>query len=205
MLGLPKSTEIFRRLPKKALYETCPLAPAVRAKIDAAVSKMILMNEIRADNPQSQSIFVLQILLKTPNPDEKAIAAIPAVIPQRIVCVLTYGAESRLAVYHTTWLATERKKTDTWPLSLRGTTTDALWEHIVAEIGGIAETRGKTLEERIAQDARRKKLEKEIKHLERQARAECQPHRKYRLVETIKAARAEWERLGASSEPKENT
>lgn len=201
MLGLPKSTEISHRLPKNALQKIDKISAAQRARIDADVAKMMLVHEIRPDmttggDEKGRGIFVLQLFLKTPTPDEKALTALSAAIPQRIVCVLTYGDKSCLAVYHTTWLRTDWQETETLRLPLRGTTTDAVWAHIVAGIGCIPDGPGTTLAEHIRRAERRKALEKEIERLDKKARAERQPRRKYELYETLKAARAEWEKLG---------
>ena len=45
---------------------------------------------------------------------------------------------------------------------------------------------GNTLDEQIAADERRQKIEKEIAKLEKQARAEKQPKKKFELVQRIK-------------------
>ena len=45
---------------------------------------------------------------------------------------------------------------------------------------------GNTLDEQIAADERRQKIEKEIAKLEKQARAEKQPKKKFELVQKIK-------------------
>ena len=58
--------------------------------------------------------------------------------------------------------------------------------NIIVQIGGIEIAEGKTLDEQLATDGERDKLLKKIELLERQARSERQPRRKWELVEEIK-------------------
>lgn len=54
------------------------------------------------------------------------------------------------------------------------------------DIGGVGIADGNTLDEQIATDERRQKIEKEIVKLEKQARAEKQPKKKFELVQRIR-------------------
>lgn len=58
--------------------------------------------------------------------------------------------------------------------------------NIVVDIGGVSIADGNTLDEQIAANERRQKIEKEIAKLEKQARAEKQPKKKFKLVQQIK-------------------
>lgn len=70
---------------------------------------------------------------------------------------------------------------------------DKVWENIVVDIGGVSIADGNTLDEQIAADERRQKIEKEIAKLEKQARAEKQPKKKFELVQQIKKLKEELE------------
>ena len=50
MLGLPKSTEISKLLPKKDIYAKFQLNAATKEKIDADISKITIVNEISPNN-----------------------------------------------------------------------------------------------------------------------------------------------------------
>lgn len=80
-----------------------------------------------------------------------------------------------------------------WTLPLTGLNLDQAWEHIVAQIAGIDREPGRDLDEQLAQAAQREKLKKEIARLEKQARAERQPKKKFELVQKIKAKQQEVE------------
>lgn len=65
-------------------------------------------------------------------------------------------------------------------------TLDKVWENIVVDIGEVSIADGNTLDEQIAADERRQKIEKELAKLEKQARAEKQPKKKFELVQQIR-------------------
>ena len=56
----------------------------------------------------------------------------------------------------------------------------------MVDIGGVSIADGNTPDEQIAADERRQKIEKEIAKLEKQARTEKQPKKKFELVQQIK-------------------
>ena len=70
MLGLPKSTEMWKQLPKKAVYAKFHLNTAAKEKIDADISKITIVNEVTPDKihvpagEQVSGIFVLHVMLK---------------------------------------------------------------------------------------------------------------------------------------------
>ena len=68
---------------------------------------------------------------------------------------------------------------------------DAVWESVVTQIGHIEIEGSHTLNEQIALDDKRAKLQKEIDKLEKQARAEKQPKKKFELVQRMKQLREE--------------
>ena len=49
MLGLPKATELSKQLPKNAIYAKFQMNTAEKAKIDADISKITIVNEVSAD------------------------------------------------------------------------------------------------------------------------------------------------------------
>lgn len=193
MLGLPKTTEMSKQLPKKAIYTKFQMNTAAKEKIDADISRITIVNEIapnKVNIPSGEdvkSFFVLLVSLKRKEYDEKTIATLSKLIPQNILFVLEYEDESRLAIYHTkvmqtAWIPTEEQKVE-----LKGLNLDTVWENIVIDVGGVNIEKGNTLDEQIEINEKKQKLEKEIAKLEKQARAEKQPKKKFELVQMIKA------------------
>ena len=192
MLGLPKSTEMNKQLPKKAIYAKFQMNTASRDKVDADISRIVIVNEIspsRINIPAGEevgSFFVLLVALKKKNFDEKTIAALSKLIPQNILFVLEFEGQSKLAVYRTKLLQTDWKPTESCTLELRGLTLDKVWENAIRSLELGVWNEELSLDENLAIHDRRSKLEKEIAKLEKQARAEKQPKKKFEFVQRIK-------------------
>lgn len=191
MLGLPKTTELSKQLPKNAIYAKFQMNTAEKAKIDADIFRITIVNEVSAakiniaEGEQVQSFFVLLVILKRKDFEVKTITNISKLIPQNMLLILTYGDEAKLATYHTKLMQTDWKRKDDLSIELKGLNMDAVWENIIIQIGGIKIAQGNTLDEQIAVDEQRMKLQKEIAKLEKQARAEKQPKKKFELVQQI--------------------
>jgi hypothetical protein len=107
---------------------------------------------------------------------------------------LQYEDTVRLAVHRAeSVLVSESKPLHEWKLSLRGLDLGAIWENIIAEIGSIDLTEGKSLDDTIVANERREKLKKKIAALEKKAMNEKQPRRKWELVEEVKRLKNEME------------
>ena len=115
--------------------------------------------------------------------DDKTIITISKLIPQNMLLVLECGDEAKLATYHTKLMQTEWKRKEALSVELKGLNLDSVWENIIMQIGGITVNQGNTLDEQIAAGEHRQKIEKEIAKLEKQARAEKQPKKKFELVQ----------------------
>ena len=206
MLGLPKTTEMSKQLPKKAIYAKFQMNTAAREKIDADISRITIVNEIAPNKvnipagDDVKSFFVLLVSLKRKEFDEKTIATLSKLIPQNMLFILECNGESRLTIYHTKIMQTEWKPTDEHKIELRGLNLDKVWENIVAQIGNVTIERGNTLDEQIVVNEKRQKLEKEIAKLEKQARAEKQPKKKFELAGKVKALKKEIEMTANSVE-----
>lgn len=191
MLGLPKSTELNKQLPKKAIYAKFQMSPAAKAKFDADISRINIVGEISpnttgiAQGQTVSSIFVLQVILKQHNFQASTIAQISKLIDQNMLLILDCGTERKLAIYHTKLIQTDWCPADVCAIELNGLDLDSAWENFITQVGGITIQEGNTLDEQIAADEQRVKLEKEIARLEKLAWAEKQPKKKYELVQQI--------------------
>ena len=192
MLGLPKSTEMNKQLPKKAIYAKFQMNTAAKDKVDADISRIVIVNEIspsRINIPAGEevsSFFVLLVALKKKNFDEKTIAALSKLIPQNILFVLEFEGQSKLAVYRTKLMQTDWKPTESCTIELRGLTLDKVWENAIRSLELGVWNEELSLDENLALHERQEKLEKEIAKLEKQARAEKQPKKKFELVQQIR-------------------
>lgn len=197
MLGLPKATELNKQLPKNAIYAKFQMNTAERAKIDADISRITIVNEVSpakiniADGEQVKSFFVLLVALKRKDFEDKTIITISKLIPQNMLLVLEYDGEAKLATYHTKLMQTDWKRKEEFSIELKGLNMDAVWENIIVQIGGITIEQGNTLDEQIAVDEQRMKIQKEIDRLTKLAKNEKQPKKKFELVQKINGLKKE--------------
>ena len=125
------------------------------------------------------------VSLKRKEYDERTIAQISKLIIQNMLLVLEYQDECRLAIYHTKLIQSEWQKTADCTVTLRGLDLSAVWQNVVTQVGEIHVEEGNTLEQQIAVDEHRAKVQKEIARLEKLARKETQPKKKFELVQRI--------------------
>ena len=192
MLGLPKSTELSKQLPKKAIYEKFNMNTAAKEKFDADISRINIVAEISpntvsiAKGETVSAIYVLQVILKQKEFDSRTISQISKLIEQNMLLLLDFDGERKLAIHHTKLIQSDWKPSDDCLVSLTGLNLDTVWENLITQVGGIEIEQGHSLDEQIASDEQKAKLEKEIARLERMARNEKQPKKKFELVQQIK-------------------
>lgn len=191
LLGLPKTTELNKQLPKKAIYAKFQMSPAAKAKFDADISRINIVGEISpnttgiAQGQTVSSIFVLQVILKQHNFQASTIAQISKLIDQNMLLILDCGADRKLAIYHTKLIQTEWGSADVCIIELKGLDLDSVWENLVKSLEGGVWSEELSLDENIALHEQQAKLQKEITRLEKLARAEKQPKKKFELVQQI--------------------
>jgi hypothetical protein len=165
---------------------------AAKDRFDADISRISIVGEISprtvgiAAGESIASIFVLLVSLKHKDFQANTIAQISKLIDQNMVLVLDCDGERKLAIHHTKLLQTDWKSSDECSVALTGLNLDAVWENLITQVGSIEIEQGHSLDEQIAADELKAKLEKEIARLEKQARNEKQPKKKFELAQKIK-------------------
>lgn len=191
MLGLPKSTEIKKQLPKNAIYAKFQMNTAAKEKIDADISRITIVNEVTAEKinvdkgEEVTSFFVMHVALKRRNFDEKNIITLSKLIPQKMLMVLEFDKKIKITTFHTKLMQTDWKEIDSYKLELKGLNIDKVWENIIIQIGDVTIEQGNTLEQQIVLDDKKQKLSKEIERLEKMARNEKQPKKKFEIVKSL--------------------
>lgn len=193
MLGLPKTTEISKPLPKTAIFAKFELKPKQREHFDADISRMQLVNAISPTTipalrkgKEVECIYVVDVVLKRANYDPKNIILLNKLIPQKMLFALHYEGLVQLAIFHTKLICSQWQATATVDLDLQGLDLDKVWENLVMTIGNIVLKDDHTLKEQIDNDEAKAKLQKEIELLEKKARNEKQQRKKLELFEEIK-------------------
>lgn len=151
MLGLPKATETNKPLPKTLVYKQFGLTAQQRARFDASISRMAIVNVVSPDTVPGlivgeniKSFYVLSVLLKRKDYDAKNIAVLAKLIPQHLLFALQYEDEIQLAIFQ------EKLFTSPWntianiqALSLKGLNLDRVWDNIVTTVAAFP-SKGKT-------------------------------------------------------------
>lgn len=188
MLGLPKTTEIAKQLPKKAIYSKFELKPTQRDRFDADISRIDIVNIVSPntvpglkEGERVKEFYVLLVSLKQEDYDEKNILLLSKLIKQHMIFALAYQDRVRLAVVHEKLFATDWEPLADALLPLMGFDMDKVWENIVMAIGHFEVMEGVTIEEQITIDGEKQKVIKQIETLEKRCRAEKQPRRRYEL------------------------
>lgn len=194
MLGLPKATEIRKIIPKKAIYQTfkTELTSDKRAKFDADISKIILVNELSARTlnlPASDSkpIFALNILLKRKDYDKNNIITIAKLFQQKLLLILQCEDEAQLAIYQTKLINNAWQKISEQKINIEGLNLHSIWENLVIQIGEIELKAENTLDEQIKADDERAKLISKIEALKKKMKITKQPRKKFEINQEIKA------------------
>lgn len=199
MLGLPASTEIRKVITKKKVYEHfgTEMSAERRKSFDADIARITLANEISPVSmniPEGESVksfFVILIALRRKDYDKQNIAFIAKMLGQKLLLVLEYERQQSLAIWQTRLILQDWTAPENIHAEIVGLDLDKVWDNIVAGIAGVEVAQGQTLDQQLAVQQKRQKLEKEIAKLEKLAWAEKQPKRKMELKERLSELRKE--------------
>ena len=109
--------------------------------------------------------------------------------------MLEYEGKSKLAIYHINLLQTDWQPTDQCHVELRGLSFDKIWENLILDVGGLSLKVGNTLDDQIKENVQKQKLEREIARLEKQARTERQPKKKFEMVQRMRMYQKKMEEI----------
>lgn len=216
MLGLPKSTEFNRRIPKQKFYENLTVSPALKRIFVEQIRVIWWRNKIApstmnlAAGETVPEIEVLEVCLSTPQLDEAVLRQIDKEIPYHILFLLEYEGKYQAwtaykeaagsgtnafrvdSYYHTDWM-----EEAALPLKLDGLNTDRVYENFVRQIAGetLTSGAGETLKESVERDKRRQELQKQITALQVKVRRERQLNKQVQLNTELKRLKKELEEL----------
>ena len=216
MLGLPKSTEFNKRIPKQKFYENLNVTPAIRRIFIDQIKVIYWRNKIAsttmnlAAGEAVTEIEVFEIRLAAPQLDVSVLKQIDKEIPYHILFLLEYegryqawtaykesaaSGNSAFKVgtyYHTDWLPEQEL-----PLKVDGLSTDAVYENFVRQIAGdvLQTDSAESLKESVERDERKQKLQKQIAALQAKVRKEKQLNKQVQLNAELKKLRKVLEEL----------
>lgn len=216
MLGLPKSTEFSKRIPKQKLYDNLTVTPALKRCFVEQVKIIYWKNKIAATTTNlavGQSVEELQIFeirLNQQSLDESVLRQIDKEIPYHILYLLEYEGKYQAWIaykeiagsgsntfkvnqyYHTGWLSE-----DELPLKLEGLNTDAVYENFVRQIAGeqLTAAPAESLRESVERSQQREALQKQIDKLQAKIRKEKQLNRQMEMNAELKILKKKLEVL----------
>lgn len=217
MLGLPKSTEFNKRIPKQKFYDNLTVSPTLKRSFVDQIRIIYWANKIApstvnlAEGKNVTEIEVFHIRLNQETLDENVLKQIDREIPYHILFVLEYDGKYKAVMgykeaagsgkasfkvdryYQTEWLPENEL-----PVHLDGLNVDAVYENFVRQIAGNtlqAVTPQETLKESVARNDRRDELQKQINKLQAKIRKEKQLNRQMEMNTELKKLRKELEEI----------
>ena len=155
MIGLPKTTEFNKRIPKQKFYENMDISPALKRIFTEQVKTIYWRNKIAASTinlaggNDVTEIEVFEIRLNSKELDDAFLRQIDRKIPYHILFLLEYGGKYQARIgYKETLLSgkntfkvnayyqTEWMDEDNLPLKLEGLSIEAVYENFVRQVAG---------------------------------------------------------------------
>ncbi len=216
MIGLPKSTEFNRRIPKQKFYENLGVTPTQKRFFIDQINTIWWRNKIApatmnlAAGKTVSEIEVFEIKLSISQLDESVLQLIDQEIPYHILFLLEFDGKYQAwtaykeaiatgknafkvgAYYHTDWI-TESEL----PLHSDGLNMDQVYENFVRQIAGevLKAENEESLKEAVERDTQRKQLEKQIAALQARIRKEKQLNKQIQMNADLKKLKKELEVL----------
>lgn len=215
MLGLPKSTEFNKRLPKQKFYGNLTITPALKKNFVDDIRVIYWRNKIAASTMNLATgqtvteIEVFEICLSTQTVNEAILRQIDREIPYHILFLLKYGDKYQAWIgykeatmgnnafkvnhyYHTDWMAEGEL-----PLKVEGLNLDAVYENFVRQLAGteLEQSEGvqETLQEAVQRSEQKAKLQKQIESLQTKIRKEKQLNKQMEMNAELKKLKKELE------------
>ena len=215
MIGLPKTTEFNKRIPKQKFYENIDVSPALKKVFVEQVKTIYWKNKIAtstmnlAPGNDVTELEVFEVRLNSPVLDDSLLRQIDKEIPYHILFLLEYEGKYQSWIgykeatasgnkafkvngyYHTEWLSE-----DEIPLKVEGLSIDAVYENFVRQIAGDklkTETAGESLKDSVARDEQKQLLQKQITALQAKIRKEKQLNKQMQMNNELKKLKKELE------------
>lgn len=198
MLGLPKTTEFNKRIPKQKFYEQIEITPALKRVFIDKIRTIYWKNKLAATTlniaagERVTEIEVFEVRLTEPLLDEAVLKQIDKEIPYHILFLLEYDGKYQAWIgykeatesgknafkvsryYHTDWMEEENL-----PLKIEGLNIDSIYDNFVRQIasGTLQADKSESLKESVEKETFRLNLQKQISALEAKMRKEKQLNR----------------------------
>ena len=217
MLGLSKTTEFNRRIPKIKFYENINITPSLKRLFVDQVKNIYWRNKIAVtttnltDGKYVTEIEVFEINLNSSQVNIELLKLIDSIIPYHILYILEYNGKYQAWIgykettdiekkkskvdryYHTDWI--EEKD---FVVKLEGLNLDDVYENLVRQIAGDklqSDNSTKTLKQSVERDKEIETLQKQISTLQNKIRKEKQLNKQIEMNTELKKLKSVLEKL----------
>ena len=216
MLGLPKSTEFNKRIPKQKFYENLSVTPELKRVFIDQIKVIYWRNKVAtttmnlAAGEAVTEVEVFEVKLATPQLDISVLRQIDKEIPYHIIFLLEYDGKYQAwtaykeaatsgnnafkvgPYYHTKWFLESEI-----PIKVDGLSIDKVYENFVRQIAGDAlqSDCAESLKESVKNDAIRQELQRQITALQSRVRKEKQLNKQVQMNTELKRLKKKLRRL----------
>lgn len=217
MLGLPKTTEFNKMIPKQKFYENMDISPTLKKVFVEQVKIIYWKNKIAASTTnlaagsEVTELEVFEIRLNSPVLDDGLLRQIDREIPYHILFLLEYEGKYQAWIgykeaaapgnkafkvngyYYTEWFVD-----DELPLKMEGLNIDAVYENFVRQIAGdklSIEKTGESLKESVEREEQRQTVQKQIEALKAKIKKEKQLNKQMEMNNELKKLKRELEEI----------
>lgn len=213
MYGLPESTTVNRKIPKKKFYENLNVSPSLKRSFVEEIQAIYWSNKIAPSTVNVQEgsyvkeleVFTIELNGNTLN--DAVLCQIDREIPYHILFVLQFEEKVQAWIaykessgnnqtafrvekyYHSDWLKAYR-------ISIDGLNMDEFYENVVRHIAGesfenLVLTQGESLHETVERESLAQQLESKIEKLQKQLRKEKQLNKQFEINGKIRKIKEE--------------
>lgn len=204
-MDFPNSTIFNKRLSKELFYENLSISTSIKKLFIKQVNAIYWQNKLSVDTINLTAgnkvieIEIFRVILNQNEIDEAVLKILDKGIPYHIVFILEFNKKIKLCTAYkdvsttgvcsivSKYYYTEWTDEDNLQLNISGLSLDSVYDDFVRQIAKdkIA-VKSSNIKSDIETTYNNEKLEKEIARLERMARNEKQPKKKFELVQEIK-------------------
>lgn len=217
MIGLPKTTEFNKRIPKQKFYENLDISPTLKRIFVDQVKVIYWRNKIAtttmnlSEGKEVKEIEVFEVRLNSSTLNESLLRQIDRQIPYHILFLLEYQGKYQAWIgykearatgnkefkvngfYYTEW-----KNEEDLQLKLEGLDLDSVYENFVRQIAGDKldiKNSGENLKESVERSEYKQVLQRQIDNLRIKIRKEKQFNKQVELNRDLKRLTRELEEM----------
>jgi len=205
MIQFPSATVVNRIMPKEAFYKRLTLSAELKDKFVSDVKRITLSNSLTAatlnlePSAEINEVIILTIELKKQEFDKRILENVARQNKHQLVFILRYEGYAQLAVYYGKLYKTEWEPLDDLQLAAKGFTLDDVWngflEQIALQDDISTPNPDDDIDAKLQKQDMALKLQKEIDKLERLARSEKQPKKRFELYQKMQDKKRELDEL----------